>query len=77
MARLLDSKTGQFTVIAAGLTSNGTQAAGEFVSDRTILGKGLSAAPAEWQKKNLELVIETTVTDSTPGPPQVVAAYAW
>ncbi len=77
VARLLDSKTGQFTVIAAGLTSSGTQAAGEFVSNRDILEKSLRAAPPEWQKKNLELVLETTVTDSTPGPPQVVASFAW
>jgi hypothetical protein len=77
VARLLDSKTGQFTVIAAGLTSSGTQAAGEFVSNRDFLEKGLRAAPAEWQKKNLELVLETAVTDTIPGPPQVIAAYAW
>jgi len=77
VARLLDSKTGQFTVIAAGLASSGTQAAGEFVSNRDFLEKGLRGAPGEWQKKNLELVLETTVTDSTPGPPQLIAAYAW
>jgi hypothetical protein len=77
VARLLDSKTGQFTVIAAGLTSSGTQAAGEFVSNRDFLEKALRTAPADWQKKNLELVLETTVTDSTPGPPQLIAAYAW
>jgi len=77
VARLLDSKTGQFTVIAAGLTSSGTQAAGEFVSSQDFLEKGLRAVPGEWQKKNLELVLETTVTDSTPGPPQLVSAYAW
>lgn len=77
VARLLDSKTGQFTVIAAGLTSSGTQTAGEFVSNRDVLEKGLRAAPAEWQKKNLELVLETTDTDSTPGPPELIAAYAW
>ncbi len=77
VARLVDSKTGQFTVIAAGLTSSGTQAAGEFVSNRTFLEKGLESVPSEWQKKNLELVLQTTVTDSTPGPPQVIAAYAW
>ena len=77
VARLLDSKTGQFTVIAAGLTSSGTQAAGEFVSNRDVLEKALRLAPAEWQKKNLELVLKTTVTDSTPGPPELIAAYAW
>lgn len=77
VARLLDSKTGQFTVIAAGLMSSGTQAAGEFVSNRDFLEKGLRGAPPDWQRKNLELVLETAVTDSTPGPPQVIAAYAW
>jgi hypothetical protein len=77
VARLLDSKTGQFTVIAAGLTSSGTQAAGEFVSNPDFLDKGMRAVSAPWQKKNLELVLQTTVTDSTPGPPHVVASYTW
>jgi hypothetical protein len=77
VARLLDSKTGQFIVIAAGLTSSGTQSAGEFVSNPDFLEKGLRAVSASWQMKNLELVLQTTVTDSTPGPPHVVASYAW
>ncbi|HEY3704222.1 MAG TPA: hypothetical protein VGL22_04125 [Terracidiphilus sp.] len=77
VARLLDSKTGQFTVIAAGLASSGTQAAGEFVSSRELLEKALRALPPDWQKKNLELVLKTTVTDSTPEPPQIAAVYAW
>ena len=77
VARLLDSKTGQFTVIAAGLTSSGTQAAGEFVSNPDFLNKGMRAVSAPWQKKNLELVLQTTVTDSTPGPPHVIASYTW
>ncbi len=77
VARLVDSKTGQFTVIAAGLTSSGTQAAGEFVSNRNFLEKGLQSVSSDWQKKNLELVLQTTVTDSTPGPPEVIATYAW
>jgi hypothetical protein len=77
VARLLDSKTGQFTVIAAGLTSSGTQAAGEFVSNSEILEKGMHTVSSSWQKKNLELVLQTSVTDSTPGPPQVIASYTW
>ena len=77
VARLFDSKTGQFTVVAAGITSSGTQSAGEFVSNPDFLEKGLRTVPADWQKKNMELVLETTVTDSTAGPPYVVAAYYW
>ncbi len=77
VARLLDSKTGQFTIVAAGLTGSGTQAAGEFISDPDYLERSLRTASADWQKKNLEMVLKTTVTDSVPGPPQVVTSYVW
>ncbi len=77
VARLLDSKTGQFTIIAAGLTGSGTQAAGEFISNPDFLGRGLSTVPSDWQRKNMELVLQTTVTDSVAGPPRIVAYYVW
>jgi hypothetical protein len=77
VSRLLDSKTGQFTIIVAGIGGTGTQAAGEFVSNPGYLEEGLRNAPAGWQTKNMEVVIETTVTDSVPGPPRAVASYFW
>jgi hypothetical protein len=77
VGRLLDSKTGQFTMIAAGLSGTGTQAAAEFVSNPEYLEKGLRDAPADWQKKNLQLVLQTAITDSIAGPPRIVAAYYW
>jgi hypothetical protein len=77
VARLLDSKTGQFTITVAGIGGTGTQAAGEFVSNPEFLEQGLRSAPAGWQTKNLEFVLQTTVTDSVAGPPRVVAAYSW
>ena len=33
--------------------------------------------PADWQTKNLEFVLKTTVTESVAGPPEMVAAYYW
>jgi len=77
VSRLLDSKTGQFTIATAGIGPNGTQAAGEFVSNPKYLEEGLRNAPANWQAKNLEIVLQTTVTDSVAGPPHAVAAYYW
>jgi hypothetical protein len=77
VARLLDSKTGQFTIVVAGIGERGTQAAGEFVSNPELLGQGLRSVPAGWQTKNLEIVLQTSVTDLVPGPPRVVAAYSW
>lgn len=77
VGRILDSKTGQFTAIVAGVDGTGTQAAAEFVSHPEYLEKGLKDAPADWPKRNLEVVIQTKITDSIAGPPQVVAAYYW
>jgi len=77
VARLLDSKTGQFTIVAAGVTGSGTEAAGEFISNSEFLGRGLQALSPGWEKANLELILKTTVTDSVAGPPQVIAAHAW
>jgi hypothetical protein len=77
IGRLRNSKTGQFTVIVGGLTSRGTEAAAEFITNLGDLEKGLRDAPRDWQSKNLELVLEAKVTEGVSGPPQVVAAYYW
>ena len=77
VSRLIDSKTGQFTVTVAGIGPRGTEAAGELVSSSRHLEEALAKAPADWQNRNLEIVLETTVTDSVSGPPHVIATYAW
>jgi hypothetical protein len=77
VTRLLNSKTGQFVVSTAGTLATGTQAAGEFVSSSEYLEEALRTAPSDWAKKNLQFVVQATVTDSVPGPPQAVAIYTW
>jgi hypothetical protein len=77
VTRLLDAKTGQVLIAAAGLGAHGTQAAGEFISRNDYLEKVFRTAPADWQKKNLQVVLQTTVTDSVAGPPRVIATYFW
>lgn len=77
VSRLVDSKTGQFTISVAGIGPKGTQAAGEFATNAQYLDEGLRNAPPNWQKGNLEIVVHTTVTDSVAGPPHAVAAYYW
>jgi len=77
VTRLINSDTGQFVVIVAGIKANGTQAAGEFVSSPDGLERALKTMPPDWKKKNLQFVLQTTVTDSVNGPPRMVANYAW
>ena len=77
VTRLLDAKTGQVLIAAAGIGANGTQAAGEFISRRDYLEAAFRSAPPDWQKKNPQVILLTTVTDSVAGPPRVVATYFW
>jgi hypothetical protein len=77
VTRLVNSDTGQFVVVVAGIKANGTEAAGEFASNSDGLEKALRTAPADWSKKNLQIVVQTTVTDAVNGPPRAVAIYTW
>jgi hypothetical protein len=77
VTRLLDSKSGQVLIAAAGIGAAGTQAAGEFISRRDYIEQVFRKAPPDWQKKSLQVLLQTTVTDSVPGPPQVIATYFW
>jgi hypothetical protein len=77
VTRLLNSRTGQFVVIVAGIKSYSTQAAGEFVSSPEYLQAALQSVAPDWEKKNMQIVLQTPVTDGLPGSPQVVASYVW
>ena len=77
ITRLLDSKTGQFTVTIAGIGAAGTEAATEVVSNPAFFHEFLRDAPPDWENKNIEFVVETAVTGTVAGPPHVVATYFW
>jgi len=77
VARVLNSKTGQFLVIISGVGMVGTKAAGGFLSHPENLEQALRAAPAGWEHKNLEVVLETDVVDGSPSPPHAVALKVW
>jgi len=77
VTRLLDSKTGQLLIAAAGITGAGCQAAGEVICRQDYLAAAFRTAPADWQKKNLQIVFQTSVIDCVAGPPRVVATYFW
>jgi hypothetical protein len=75
--RLFDSKTGQLLISVAGLSASGSDAAAQLISEPNYLAEALRGAPADWQRKNMQVVVETDVTNGMAGPPHVVAAYFW
>lgn len=73
ISRIQTSETGHVVVVIGGLYSYGTQAAGEFLTNPKELGTVVKAIHEAGSSGNLQIVLETTVTDGTPGPPKVVA----
>jgi hypothetical protein len=77
VARLVNSKTGQFLLIVSGVGMVGTKAAGRFISHEQDLETALRAVPRGWERKNLEVVLETDIVDGHPSPPRAVAIKVW
>jgi hypothetical protein len=77
VARIHDKTTGQPVVIAAGISEEGTESAGEILYNPVYLDTLLAKAPVGWDQMNMEAVIETQVIDGHPGPPNVLAVEFW
>ncbi len=77
VARIHDKTTGQPVIIAAGISEEGTEAAGEILYNPEYLDSLLAKAPPDWDQKNLEAVIETQVIEGHPGPPNILAVETW
>jgi hypothetical protein len=77
VARIHDNTTGQPVIIAAGISEEGTEAAGEILYNPVYLDSVLAKAPPDWDKKNMEAVIETQVIQGHSGPPNVLAVETW
>lgn len=77
VSRLVESHSGRMVVAGGGITQYGTQAVGEFLTSPKYLSQLLASAPPHWEKRNLQCVVHTRITDNTPGPPRVVAVRFW
>ncbi len=77
VVRMRDTVTGQPVIIAAGISEEGTEAAGEVLYKPEYLNELLKDAPNNWEQMNMEAVIETQVIEGHSGPPRVLAAEYW
>jgi hypothetical protein len=75
--RMVDPKTEQTVIVAAGITVFGTAAAGDFLTSQSEMKKLAAVAPPGWEKKNIELVLSTDVIRGQSGPASIVAAQFW
>jgi hypothetical protein len=76
ISRIRDSETGHTVVVIGGLYTYGTLAAGEFLTDPSLMQSIARESRLNPSARNLQIVLGTTVTDGTPGPPRVLAISA-
>jgi hypothetical protein len=77
VSRFVDSRTEQMAVVVAGMGKDGTSAAGEFVTDPRYLQMLADRAPKGWERKNLQVVLNTEIINGNVGPPRIAATYFW
>jgi hypothetical protein len=77
VSRVLNSKTGTTVFTAAGIGHAGTRAAAEFLTNPQSISALVKSLPKDWEKKNLQIVLHTAVTNQLPGAPDVLATYCW
>jgi len=77
VARFTPPDTDQVSVVAAGIGRGGTVAAGEFLVNENRMNEIVKQLPADWQKRNIEVVLETQVIQGRSGPPRVKAVHVW
>jgi hypothetical protein len=77
ISRIVESKSGQVIITAAGLGHLGTQIAGEFLTQPETMAPVLRDAPPDWRKRNAQWVLAGELIGRTAGPPRLVASHYW
>jgi hypothetical protein len=77
VSRFFDPNTGRLVVAIAGITGIGTLAAGEFVTDNRLAEALANRAPANWERRNFQVVLATRVIQGSDAMPRIVATHFW
>jgi hypothetical protein len=77
IGRFFDPTTDGPVVVAAGISSNGTSAAGEFMVSPDSLSELARLAPHGSLTQNFEAVIKVEVVDGSPGAVTILATKFW
>jgi hypothetical protein len=77
IARFYSATTGAPVIVAAGISSNGTEAAGEFLVSPEGLAKLKKMAPGENLGLNFEAVLKVEVVGGSTGASTIVASRFW
>jgi hypothetical protein len=73
ISRIWNSDTGHVVVVIGGLYTYGTESAGEFLTNPQLMQTIAKSVRLDDPHSNLQIVLGTSVTDDSAGPPRVLA----
>jgi hypothetical protein len=77
ITRLLDAKTGQVVISAAGIGDLGTEAAVDFLTSPREMEELGQSAPTGWQKMNMQVVLHVKVLNQAFDKENILATEFW
>ncbi len=77
ISRIFPSSTEKMMIMVAAFTFRGNGASGDFLTKPAYLREALKDAPRGWERRNLQVVIKTTLVSGIAGPPKVIAKHYW
>lgn len=77
VTRLVDPQLNRRVIAIGGISGLGTQVAADFATNERSWEQVAQAAPAGWDKGNLQVLLETRIVGDTPSPPTIAAIHAW
>jgi hypothetical protein len=77
ISRLVRSETGNFVVAIAGIDTYSNQAAADLLNDPDRLNALLRALPKDWDQKNVQIVLHTSVVKDVPSALNIEAVEVW
>lgn len=77
ISRMLDLQTGRVLITVAGIGSYGTEKAAEFLTNPREMADLERNAPADWQKKSMQIVLHVRIENTALETANVVATQYW
>lgn len=77
VTRLVDPKNNSMTVAIGGITQFGTEAASQLITSPHGMDQVAALAPPGWEKKNMQVVLQTSVVGRAAVSPEVLIVHAW
>jgi hypothetical protein len=77
ITRLLHSESGRPVLLVEGIDARNTQAAVEFLARPGTFAQFAESAPAGWETKNFQVVLNSTIHGNSSGSVKIAASRIW